>query len=176
MIRLHRQFSLARLIAVTCVLAINFAWVPWPGCLGLAVGIVVPLFVSGFTVLEWIVIYGNVGVLTGLLTPAVVHHHSTRKSAPSATAPAPTVPSGSLRPSQGSDEPEGSIARSLELPKAWGLTLSLRGACLSFVEGSYRYRGKRVVIRDDSTTLGVLMFERVLLAERGGKAACNFKK
>ncbi len=106
MVRLRRQFSLAKLIAVTCALAINFAWVPCPVCAILAVGIVIPLFVSGLTLIECIVIYSIIGVLAGLLTPVIATHYPIRKRVPITTPPAATVPSGSLPSSQESDEPE----------------------------------------------------------------------
>jgi hypothetical protein len=106
MVRFRRQFSLARLIGVTCAMAINFAWVSWPGCGILAVAIALPLFVSGLTLIEVIVIYSIIGVLAGLLTPVIATHHPIRKRAPIMTAPIPTVPSGSLPPLQEFDEPE----------------------------------------------------------------------
>jgi hypothetical protein len=106
MVRLRRQFSLARLIAVTCALAINFAWLPWPSCAVSAVGLILPLFLSGVTRIEWIVIYSIIGFLMGLLMPAVVHHHPIRKVAPIMAAPPPSAPGGGLPRSGELDEPE----------------------------------------------------------------------
>jgi hypothetical protein len=66
MLRLRRQYNLATLMTVVLALGVDLAWMPWPSSGILAVAIVIPVVVSGFTLIEWIVVYGVLGVLVGL--------------------------------------------------------------------------------------------------------------
>jgi hypothetical protein len=105
MIRLRRQYNLATLMAVVLALGVNFAWVPWPGSGVLAILIVISAVVSGFRLIEWLVIYGIVGVLLGLLIPAVPAHHPTRTATTISTTPAPVAPYGGPPSPQSAEEP-----------------------------------------------------------------------
>jgi hypothetical protein len=105
MLRLRRQYNLATLMTVVLALGVDFAWVPWPSSGILAVAIVIPVVVSGFTLIEWIVVYGVVGVLLGLLMPAVCTNHPTRNAAPIITTPAPGPPNDGPPSEEGPEEP-----------------------------------------------------------------------
>jgi hypothetical protein len=78
-VRFRKQFSLRILLCVTCFLGMNFAWVPWPACAVLGTAIVLPLFMVGPSISEWVVIYSCSFVLAGLLMPSVSTRHRPRK-------------------------------------------------------------------------------------------------
>ncbi len=96
MIRLRRQYNMSTFMGVTFTLAINFAWVPWPWSGGLAAVLVIPLFVSGLTWIDWLVIYGIVGVFGTLILPPRATNLRRRRPRPVITTRPPiTAPNGS---------------------------------------------------------------------------------
>jgi hypothetical protein len=98
-VRFRKQFSLRTLLIVTCFLGMNFAWVPWPACAVLGAAIVLPLFIVGPSIAEWIVIYCCSFVLAALLIPAAAIRHGPRTPAlPSTAPPAGTADGITLRP------------------------------------------------------------------------------
>jgi hypothetical protein len=95
MIRLRRQHKLSTMMAVVLALGVNFAWAPWPGSGFFAVALVIPLLFTGFTRIEWLVIYSIIGLLGILMLPAVGTNHQRGRARPVITAPPPiTVPQG----------------------------------------------------------------------------------
>ncbi len=92
-IRIRKQFSLRYLMLVTALLAVNFAWLPLPVCVAVAVAIVVGACLVGLTLAEWVVCAAIVFVLVALLTPAVsTHHRSRNRRAKSVATPAVAQP------------------------------------------------------------------------------------
>jgi hypothetical protein len=89
MIRLRRQYNLSMLMTVTFVLAINFAWMPWPAVGVLTVAIIIPLLFSGLKLIDWLVIYGIVVVFGIMLWPAHTPNPWRRRARKAITAPVP---------------------------------------------------------------------------------------
>jgi hypothetical protein len=73
-LRLRKQFPIARLMTVTPLMGISLAVFPWPVCVVVAALIVVPFFVSGPNLFQWLLFYALAGFLVGLMTPPVVTH------------------------------------------------------------------------------------------------------
>ena len=101
MLRLRRQYNLATLMTAVLALAVDFAWVPWPASGLLTVAIVIPLIVSGFTLVDWLVIYGIVGVYGALMLP-VVANNPTRRNARRVTTAPPSITAPQGAPNAGS--------------------------------------------------------------------------
>jgi hypothetical protein len=112
MIRLRKQYNMSTFMSVTFTLAINFAWVPWPWSGGLAAVLIIPLFVSGLTFIDWLVIYGIVGVFGTLILPPLATNLRRRRPRPVITAPARIAaprgaPDVASATSMGPEEPDG---------------------------------------------------------------------
>jgi hypothetical protein len=91
-VRLRKRFSLRYSMLITTLLAVNFAWLPLPACVVVALAIVVGACLIGLTLAEWVVYAAIVLVLIALLMPAVSTHH------PSRNRRATPVPSASSQP------------------------------------------------------------------------------
>jgi hypothetical protein len=93
-VRIRTQVSLRYLMFVTALLGINFAWLPLPACVVVAVGIIVGACLVGLTLAEWITCAAIVLVLAALSMPGIQTHHPTRNrrmktvAAPLAAQPA----------------------------------------------------------------------------------------
>jgi hypothetical protein len=112
MVRLRRQYNLSMLMTVTCVLAINFAWMPWPAVGVLTVAIILPLLFSGLTLIDWLAIDGIVIVFGIMLWPANRPNRAWRKARTVITAPVPSsanqgAPNGGPGYSTGPQGPAG---------------------------------------------------------------------
>jgi hypothetical protein len=84
-IRFRKQVSLARLSAIPLIVGVTFAagsWarVPWQVSVVNAALFVLPVFIAGATLAQWLSFYGIAGILVGLLTPTVVMHHGPRNN------------------------------------------------------------------------------------------------
>jgi hypothetical protein len=93
-IRFRKQFSLRTLLIVTCFLGMNFAWVPWPACAVMGTAIVLPLFMVGPSISEWVVIYSLSFVLAGLLMSVEIARAQTGNPAVPGTAPTTGISDG----------------------------------------------------------------------------------
>jgi Domain of unknown function (DUF5673) len=89
-IRLRKQFSLRYLMLVTALLGINFAWLPMPACVVVALGIIVGSALVGLTLAEWITCAAIVLVLVALLMPHIQTSHRTRNRRVKSVAPPAT--------------------------------------------------------------------------------------
>jgi hypothetical protein len=97
-IRIRKQFSLRYLMLITTLLAVNFAWMPLPMCVVVAVAIVVGACLAGLTLADWVLYAAIVLVLVALLMPHGTPRHRTRNRRAKPVAPAisqPTSPSKS---------------------------------------------------------------------------------
>jgi hypothetical protein len=93
-IQLRRQFSLRTLMIVSCALGMNFAWLPSPISAVLAALIVLPLFLVGISIGDWVAIFGVPLVLIAFLLPAVSTVHRKNTSARPRYIPPAGVPGG----------------------------------------------------------------------------------
>ena len=98
-IRIRKRVSLRYLMLVTALLAVNFAWLPLPVCVVVAVAIVFGACLVGLTLAEWIVCAAIVLVLVSLLTPAVSTNHRSRNRRAKPVAPAVSQPTNSPKSS-----------------------------------------------------------------------------
>ncbi len=98
MVRLRRQYNLATLMSVVLVFGVNFAWVPWPVSVILAIAMLIPVVLVGLALFHWLLICALAGVLVGLTLPPIVSHHPRRRARPIITTPAPSVPNGDVPP------------------------------------------------------------------------------
>lgn len=79
MIRFRKRITLARFSAVPIVVGVTFAvssWAhaPWQVS-ALNVGLLVlPVFITGVNLAQWLIFYFVAGILVGLIAPAVVTH------------------------------------------------------------------------------------------------------
>ena len=104
MARFRRQISIARLCAAVLVVALAFAWLrPWQMAISVAIGMLIPIFISGLAWIEVAVILAIAFVMGALMMPAVsTRCYSGRKPrvapvTPAAPAPAliaPVTPPG----------------------------------------------------------------------------------
>ncbi len=100
-IRLRKQFSLRYLMLITTLLAVNFAWLPLPACVVVAVFIVAVACLVGLTLAEWVVCAAIVLVLIALLMPHATTHHPTRNRRSKSVAPPNSQPTNPSKPNQG---------------------------------------------------------------------------
>ena len=107
MVRIRTRCTLSTLMVVVLAQGLNLAWVPWPGSGVVAFAIVIPVVVSGLTLIEWMVTYSIVGVLLGLLMPAVTTDCRSRNAALRVVAPAPSLSNVGPTSPEGPDEPNG---------------------------------------------------------------------
>ena len=93
MIRFRTRITLARLAAVPLIIGVTFAvgsWghAPWPVSALNAGLFVLPVFLAGATLPQWLVLYLVAGILVGLMAPTVVTHGGPRTvSRPPASPP-----------------------------------------------------------------------------------------
>ncbi len=79
MIRFRKRITLARLAAVPLIVGVTFAvgsWAhaPWQVSALNAGLFVLPVFITGATLVQWLVFYVVAGILVGLMAPPVVTH------------------------------------------------------------------------------------------------------
>jgi hypothetical protein len=87
--RFRKQVSLRRLMLVTALLGINFAWLPWPACVFPAIAIVLAGFVARITLVECLYCAAVVLVLVAVSMPP--HGHRSRRISRAVVAPRPTA-------------------------------------------------------------------------------------
>jgi hypothetical protein len=115
MARLRRRFSLARLMLAVLILAVNFAWLSRSGLpigvvfsagLAFSGGLIVPLFVTGLSLIEVITIVAIGLVLGALFLPAVTPDHSYRRRTAPPTAAAGPGPGPGVTPGGATPAPD----------------------------------------------------------------------
>jgi hypothetical protein len=91
-IRFRKRITLARLAAVPLIVGVTFAvgsWghAPWPTSALNAGLFVLPVFITGATLAQWLIFYIVAGVLVGLMAPLVTHRGPTTVTRAAASAP-----------------------------------------------------------------------------------------
>ena len=105
MIRLRQRITLARLAAVPLIVGLTFAvgsWghAPWPASALNAALFVLPVFIAGPTLAQWLVFYLVAGILVGLIAPPVVTHGGPRAVTRAPASPAVVPPVRGNPPAQ----------------------------------------------------------------------------
>ncbi len=88
-IRIRKQVSLSYVMFITMLLGINFAWLPLPACVVVALGVIVGSCLVGLTLAEWITCAAIVLVLIALLMPHIQTSPRTRNRRVKSVGPPP---------------------------------------------------------------------------------------
>ena len=113
MIQFRKQYSVRTLMIVASILGVNFAWMPWPTCVVLAVPIIVAGFIARINLVECLVYAFVVLVLVAVSLPPHGGKRRIRRAPvapPPAVAPA-DVSSGEVMPPSGSAADHGLPSR-----------------------------------------------------------------